>query len=211
VQYFGQLLKHNLFDTIYHEHYSYFSATAIRNLLERYQLGIIKLELVSTHGGSIRIYAKNGAISASFENLIAPIVDREAKATNLKDLLKFQKSVSVLKKEIKEFFSIQKSAGNVIAGLGAAAKGNTLINFLRLGRDDIRYVFDSAATKHDKFLPGSHIPIQPLPSLREFSEVNTFVVLPWNIAHELAHEVSNLTTSRPPIYRLMPQIALINY
>jgi SAM-dependent methyltransferase len=211
VQYFGQLLKHNLFDTIYHEHYSYFSATAIRNLLERYQLGIIKLELVSTHGGSIRIYAKNGAISASFENLIAPIVDREAKATNLKDLLKFQKSVSVLKKEIKEFFSIQKSAGNVIAGLGAAAKGNTLINFLRLGRDDIRYVFDSAATKHDKFLPGSHIPIQHLPSLREFSEVNTFVVLPWNIAHELAHEVSNLTTSRPPIYRLMPQIALINY
>ena len=83
--------------------------------------------------------------------------------------------------------------------------------FLRLGRGDIQYVFDSASSKHYKFLPGSHIPIQPLGSLCEFSEVNTLVVLPWNIARELAYEVSTLTASRPQIYKLMPGIELIDY
>ena len=68
-------LKEDQFDTIYHEHYSYFSATSIRNLLDRYQLGIFKIELVPTHGGSIRVYAKNNSISSSFENYITPIVN----------------------------------------------------------------------------------------------------------------------------------------
>ena len=211
VQYFGQLLEHTLFDTIYHEHYSYFSATSIRNLLDRYQLGIFKIELVPTHGGSIRIYAKNNSITSNFEYQITPIVDLEVKATNLNTLSRFQESVNILDRKLKEFFFTQKSAGNIVAGLGAAAKGNTLINFLRLGRGDIQYVFDSASSKHYKFLPGSHIPIQPLRSLCEFSEVNTLVVLPWNIARELAYEVSTLTASRPQIYKLMPGIELIDY
>ncbi len=211
VQYFGQLLEQALFDTIYHEHYSYFSATSIHNLLNRHKLGVIKIELIPTHGGSIRVYARNNATSASFASHITPMVDMESKATNVADLLKFQKSVTALKRKIEEFFSNQKNSGNVVAGLGAAAKGNTLINFLRLGRDDIRYVFDSASSKYDKFLPGSHIPIQPLKSLREFSEIDTFVVLPWNIAREFAFEVSTLTTSNPPIYRLMPEIERISY
>ena len=211
VQYFGQLLEHTLFDTIYHEHYSYFSATSIRNLLDRYQLGIFKIELVPTHGGSIRVYAKNNSITSNFEYQITPIVDLEVKATNLNTLSRFQESVNILDRKLKEFFFTQKSAGNIVAGLGAAAKGNTLINFLRLGRGDIQYVFDSASSKHYKFLPGSHIPIQPLRSLCEFSEVNTFVVLPWNIARELAYEVSTLMASRPQIYRLMPGIELIDY
>ena len=211
VQYFGQLLEHTLFDTIYHEHYSYFSATSIRNLLDRYQLGTFNIKLVPTHGGSIRVYAKNNSITSNFENRITPIVDLEVKASNLKTLSRFQESVNILDRKLKEFFFTQKSAGNIVAGLGAAAKGNTLINFLRLGRGDIQYVFDSASSKHYKFLPGSHIPIQPLRSLCEFSEVNTLVVLPWNIARELAYEVSTLTASRPQIYRLMPGIELIDY
>jgi len=211
VQYFGQLLQGTLFDTVYHEHYSYFSATSICNLLDRFQLGIIKVELLPTHGGSIRIYAKNNSKTSNFEGLITPITGLEIEATNLNSLSMFQNSVNMLESKLKEFFSAQKSAGKIIAGLGAAAKGNTLINFLRLGRSDIRYVFDTASSKHNKFLPGSHIPIKPLASLREFSEVNTFVVLPWNIASELAHSVSILTASHPPIYRLMPEIELVRY
>lgn len=211
VQYFGQLLESNFFDTIYHEHYSYFSATSIRHLLDSYRLGIIKIELIPTHGGSIRVYAKNNSTTSNFEKQISSIVDLEVKATNLKNLLGFQESVSVTKAKLEEFFCSQKSAGKIVAGLGAAAKGNTLINFLRLGKDDIRYVFDSAPSKHHKFLPGSHIPTQPLESLCEFSELDTFVVLPWNIARELAYEVSTLIASRPQIYRLMPEIELIDY
>lgn len=211
VQYFGQLLEQALFDTIYHEHYSYFSATSIRNLLERYHLGIFKIEFVSTHGGSIRVYARNNATISSFEAQLISIIDLEFRATNLKYLLKFQESVRILEENIRQFFSTQKSAGNVVAGLGAAAKGNTLINFLRLGTNDIRYVFDSASSKQGKFLPGSHIPVKSLSSLCEFREVNTFVVLPWNIARELATEVAILSESRRPIYKLMPGIKQISY
>jgi hypothetical protein len=206
VQYFGQLLEDTVFDTIYHEHYSYFSATSIRNLLDRYQLGIFKIELVPTHGGSIRVYAKNNTISASFEDHITPIVNLEAKATNLKDLLKFQKSVNVLERKIKEFFSTQKSAGNIVAGLGAAAKGNTLINFLRLGRSDIQCVFDSAPSKQGKFLPGSHIPIYPLSDIAKFIEIDLFVALPWNISQELAYSARSLVSRNTVIYQLLPEI-----
>lgn len=211
VQYFGKLFEHTLFDTIYHEHYSYFSATSIRNLLDRYRLGIIKIEPVTTHGGSIRVYAKNNSVTSQFEYQVTPIVNLEVNSTNLKTLSRFQESVNVLEGTLKEFFFTQKSAGNIVAGLGAAAKGNTLINFLRLGRGDLQYVFDSASSKHYKFLPGSHIPILPLTSLSEFSEINTFVVLPWNLAREFSYEVSTLTALRPQIYRLMPEIDLIEY
>jgi len=209
VQYFGQLLEHTLFDTIYHEHYSYFSATSIRNLLDRYQLGIFKIELVPTHGGSIRVYARNNAISSNFDAQITPIVNLEAKATNLKDLLKFQESVNVLEIKVKEFFSTQKSAGKIVAGLGAAAKGNTLINFLRLGRGDIRYVFDSAPSKHGRFLPGSHIPIYPLSDIAKFIEIDLFVVFPWNISQELAYSTRSLVSRETVIYQLLPEIQLV--
>jgi len=206
VQYFGQLLEDTLFDTIYHEHYSYFSATSIRNLLDRYQLGIFKIELVPTHGGSIRVYAKNNSITSNFEYQITPIVDLEAKAINLKDLLEFQKSVNVLERKIKEFFSTQKSAGNIVAGLGAAAKGNTLINFLRLGTSDIQCVFDSAPSKQGKFLPGSHIPIYPLIDIAKFIEIDLFVALPWNISQELAYLARSLVSRKTVIYQLLPEI-----
>jgi SAM-dependent methyltransferase len=206
VQYFGQLLEYTLFDTIYHEHYSYFSATSIRKLLDRYQLGIIKIELVPTHGGSIRVYAKNNSITSNFEYRITPIVDLEVKATNLNTLSRFQKSVNNLERKLEEFFFTQKSAGNIVAGLGAAAKGNTLINFLRLGRGDIQYIFDSASSKQEKFLPGSHIPVHPFRDIAKFTEIDLFITLPWNISQELAYLTRSLVSQKTVIYQLLPEI-----
>ena len=206
VQYFGQLLEHTLFDTIYHEHYSYFSATSICNLLDRYQLGTFKIELVPTHGGSIRVYAKNNSITSNFEYQITPIVDLEVKATNLNTLSRFQESVNILDRKLKEFFFTQKSAGNIVAGLGAAAKGNTLINFLRLGRGDIQYIFDSASSKQEKFLPGSHIPVHPLSDIAKFTEIDLFITLPWNISQELAYLTRSLVSQKTVIYQLLPEI-----
>ena len=211
VQYFGQLLEQVLFDTIYHEHYSYFSLTSIRNLLEKYRLGVFRIDYLPTHGGSIRIYAKNNSLTSDFDIQKSAVVDLEAKAIDLKSLLKFQESVNLRERNIREFFWNQKSAGNIVAGLGAAAKGNTLINFLKLGKKDIHYVFDSAISKHYRFLPGSHIPVKPLKSICEFGEINTLVVFPWNISNELAQEVLMLKTSRPSIFRLMPEIQRISY
>jgi len=130
----------------------------------------------------------------------------EVKATNLKTLSRFQESVNVLERELKEFFFTQKSAGNIVAGLGAAAKGNTLINFLRLGRGDIQYVFDSATSKQGKFLPGSHIPIYPLSDIAKFIEIDLFITLPWNISQELAYSAQSLLSGKAVIYQLLPEI-----
>ncbi len=210
VQYFGKLLEHTLFDTIYHEHYSYFSVTSIRNLLDRYQLGILKIELVPTHGGSIRVYAKNNSLTSNFKYQITPMVDLEVKATNLQNLLRFQETVNSLESRLKEFFFTQERAGKVIAGLGAAAKGNTLINFLRLGRRDIQIVFDSAPSKQGKFLPGSHIPVHALSDIAKFIEIDLFIALPWNISHELANSTRSLLSQKVEIYQLLPDIQLVS-
>ena len=210
VQYFGQLLEQNLFDTIYHEHYSYFSATSIRNLLDRYQLGIFRMERIATHGGSIRVYARNNSIISNYETLIDPISDSEFKATNLEDLLRFQKSVNRLERKLRDFFFIQENAGKVVAGLGAPAKGNTLINFLRLSERDIRYVFDSAPSKQGKYLPGSHIPIHPLNDVDKFIDVDLFIALPWNISQELAYSARSILSRETLIYQLLPKIQLVS-
>lgn len=209
VQYFGHLLERTLFDTIYHEHYSYFSATSIRNLLDNFGLGIIKLELLPTHGGSIRIYAKNNSITDNFEDQVSLFANLENNATNLNCLSTFQESVNTLERNLKEFFFSQRSTGKIVAGLGAAAKGNTLINYLRLNRNEIRYVFDSAPSKHGKYLPGSHIPIHSMSEIAEFAEIDLFVVLPWNISKELASAARSLTRREVDIYQLLPEFRIV--
>ena len=209
VQYFAELLANNLFDTIYHEHYSYFTISSMKNLLSKYGLSIFRIDPIATHGGSIRVYARRKSTnpSLSVSNSLDP--QWEERATNLPGLLSFQVSVNAIKKQIKEFFADQARGRKLIAGVGAAAKGNTLINFLGLGVDDIRFVFDSAKSKQGKFLPGSHIPIYPLSPADGLSPVDLFVILPWNISTELAYEVRESGFNKQPIYRLLPKIERI--
>ena len=130
----------------------------MKNLLSKYGLSIFRIDPIATHGGSIRVYARRKSTnpSLSVSNSLDP--QWEERATNLPGLLSFQVSVNAIKKQIKEFFADQARGRKLIAGVGAAAKGNTLINFLGLGVDVIRFVFDSAKSKQGKFLPGSHIP-----------------------------------------------------
>jgi SAM-dependent methyltransferase len=210
VQYFGKLLENSLFDTIYHEHYSYFTLTSLSNLLNRFQVGIFKIEFLRTHGGSIRIYARNNTVGSNFESQIAPVIDMELRSTNLGDLLRFQDSVNETKKRIKTFFALQVREGKTVAGLGAAAKANTLINSLRLGREDIPYMFDSAQSKQGKFLPGSHIPIHPMGDIERFADIDLLVVFPWNLSKELTSSVRPMITNEIAIYQLLPEILLVD-
>jgi hypothetical protein len=115
----------------------------------------------------------------------------------------------MVKRNIKEFFSLQNQNGKRVGGLGAAAKGNTMLNFLKLSKDEIPYVFDSAPSKHGKFLPGSHIPIFSLESLNEYKDIDLLVVLPWNIAKELSSYVYSFQKIQRPIYRLLPKIEIV--
>ena len=210
VQYFAILFEKTLFDTIYHEHFSYFTLTSLNNLLQQFQLGIFKVEQIPTHGGSIRVYARNNSSSVDLEKALTSLGETEMYATELEKLSTFQGAVDLTKTKLKAFFLEQQMKGKIVAGLGAAAKGNTLINFLGLSRDEIRWVFDSAPSKHGKFLPGSHIPVHPLTSVCNFSEIDIFVILAWNIANELAADAINQGLVNIPIYRLFPRTELVN-
>jgi len=209
VQYFAELFKKNLFDTIYHEHYSYFTISSVRNLLNFHGLSIFKIEFISTHGGSIRVYARNESLNSDLNwpnSLVSLCEDR---ATNLATLMSFQHSVDNVRRQVKNFFSKHYRDGYVIAGVGAAAKGNTLINSIGLTIDDIRFVFDSASSKQGKFLPGSHIPIYSFNQTESLPPVDIFVILPWNISLELTHEIRKNGFNKQSIYRLFPEIQKI--
>ena len=206
VQYFGTLFEDLLFDTIYHEHYSYFTLASMKSLLGLYNLGIFRADVIPTHGGSIRIFAKNNEGHALPENSLGNLAELETSTTKLDNLMEFQRLVNNKKKQIKNFFFELRKEEKVVAGLGAAAKGNTLINFVGLGRDDIAYVFDSAPSKQGKYLPGSHIPILPFTSISNAAEIETFVALAWNIAEELKLTLSRELPRDAEVYKFFPEI-----
>ena len=209
VQYFGTLFKELLFDTIYHEHYSYFTLTSIKNLFGRHGLGIFKVEMIPMHGGSIRIYARNNIGHDLAESSVSFMDALESKAIDLDSLLEFQELVNRKKKQIKDFFYELRKNNKFVAGLGAAAKGNTLLNFVGLGPDEIRYVFDSAISKQGKYLPGSHIPILPFNTVYQYREIETYVALPWNIAKELESSLRQESCLESEVYKLLPDIELV--
>lgn len=206
VQYFGQLLKLSLFDTVYHEHYSYFTVTSMTNLLQSHGMGVFQVERVSTHGGSVRFYARNNSAPVIIEELVVDFLGTEQEASSLQGMVNFQGAVLETKKKIKTFIGNLKRNERKIAGSGAAAKASTLINFLKLGTDEISYLFDSAPSKHGKFIPGSHIPVYPTESIPSFTEIDIFIIFPWNISQELIKEIKYQCPKDIEIYQLLPDI-----
>jgi hypothetical protein len=209
VQYFASLLEKNLFDTIYHEHYSYFTITSLANLLKKVGLSIFKVQRIATHGGSIRVYAKKYSGGSNSEEILSSFLSLEEGIMSLDNLMTFQESVNRVKTDIRTFFSQQLAQGKVNIGLGAPAKGNTLINFTGLDREDISLVLDSAESKHGKFLPGSHIPIYPL-ERQYLAHADNLIILPWNLSDEFYSIVRNFQDAKDiPMYVLLPTIQKI--
>jgi len=206
VQYFPELLKNNLFDTIYHEHYSYFSFTALSNLLSRFHLKVFRVQFLSTHGGSIRVYASRKQIELGEEPLIESLLDLERNATDVDFLIQFQERVNGTMRQLKRFFANNYLEGKVVAGVGAAAKAATLLNSLNLGIEDVSVIFDSALSKQGKFLPGSHIPIVAFEKIKQYPEIDAFVIFPWNISNELIEAIKQFRTGDFEAYRLLPDI-----
>ena len=209
VQYFVTLFVNNLFDTIYHEHYSYFSITSLSNLLDSVGFSIFKVERIATHGGSIRIYAKKYSQASNLEGLIRSFNSFEERIMSLANLMTFQESANRAKIKIRKFISEQSAQGKFIVGLGAPAKGNTLINFVRLDQGDIHFVLDSAESKQGKFLPGSHIPIYPL-EMKFLSQADIFIILPWNLSDEFSSIIRGFQEVKDlPLCVLLPEIKQI--
>lgn len=188
-----RLIEFNQFDTIYHEHFSYLSLYTVEKIFSAAGLRIWNIEELSTHGGSLRVYGCH--LDDARQTLPAvEIILKNEKERGLQDLKvydTFQAKADSIKNDFLEFLIAQKKLGKKVAAYGAAAKGNTLLNYAGVKSDLLPFVCDAAAAKQGKFMPGSHIPIYEPNAL--FDEpLDYVVILPWNIADEVVKQNQKL-------------------
>jgi len=209
------LVKKKQFDIVYHEHFSYFTFNFIYNLLKKNNLQVFDVDQISSQGGSLRIYAKK---EHSKENLISK---------NVKKLLEFEKKISInsvkfysalqpyaskIKKNLLKFIKSAKKNNKIIAAYGAAAKGNTLLNYCKINNKDISYVVDANINKQGKFLPGSKIPIVSINELKK-KRPDYILVLPWNISSEIVKLLKPFNkrhSSKITFFKAVPKIKILN-
>jgi len=186
-----RLLGRNYFDTIYHEHFSYLSLHAVKSVFHKARLAVTDVEELETHGGSLRVYASRADQSPVESPRVAKFLAREVSAGLLEDAvyLKYQERIDNVKDRFLEFLIAEKRAGRKVAAYGAAAKGNTLLNYAGIKGDLLRFVADRSPGKIGKFLPGSRIPIFEENSL-QLEKPDTIVFLPWNLREEISGQLS---------------------
>jgi SAM-dependent methyltransferase len=181
------LIERNQFDTIYHEHYSYLSLTAVKTIFAANGLNVFDVEELSTHGGSLRVYAQRSDFGDRATSLnVAKLLARET-ATGMNSTafyVDFQAKANKVKNDLLMFLIETQRAGKTVAGYGAAAKGNTLLNYAGVRPDLLPYVVDRNPAKQDKFLPGSRIPIVAEAHLKQ-SQPDYVVIIPWNLREEV--------------------------
>ena len=187
-----QLIDNNQFDTIYHEHFSYLSLFTVQSIFLAKGLEIYDVDEISTHGGSLRIYAKHvGDTSKQISANVINLIQREkSKGVNKLDYYKgFTDKVEQIKLDLLSFLIDQKKKGKKVAGYGAAAKGNTLLNYCGIKKDLISLVVDANPIKQDKFLPGSHIPVVN-EEMMKLERPDFVIIFPWNLSVEIKQQLS---------------------
>jgi 2-polyprenyl-3-methyl-5-hydroxy-6-metoxy-1,4-benzoquinol methylase len=187
-----QMVDNNQFDTIYHEHFSYLSFTTVKKIFESAGLQLFDVEEVPTHGGSLRIYAKHREDTGKpIAPAVGILLDKEKTAgmTGMAYYENFQQKALAVKMEMTTFLIEQKRSGKKVAAYGAAAKGNTLLNYCGIKNDLLEYVVDANPHKQGKWLPASHIPVVAESHLKEHRP-DYVLILPWNLREEISHQLS---------------------
>ena len=187
-----QLVDNNQFDTIYHEHFSYLSFYTVKQLFAAQDLEVFDVDEIPTHGGSLRIYAKHEAdnsklVTERVEQLLRKEEDKGMDKLAYYD--HFQQKAFKVKLALIEFLIEQKKAGKKVAAYGAAAKGNTLLNYCGIKNDMIEFVVDASPHKQNKFLPASHIPVVEEEQLKQ-GKPDYIIILPWNLKEEIIGQLS---------------------
>jgi SAM-dependent methyltransferase len=186
-----QLVDHTLFDTIYHEHYSYLSLFTVRQIFNKIGLEIFDVQELPTHGGSLRIYAKhmNDESKPVSENVSHLLEQEMSKGVNqLAYYQHFTERVETIKLNLLEFLVRCKKEGKRVAAYGAAAKGNTLLNYCGVKSDLIDFVVDANPAKQSKYMPASHIPIYNEEALKT-QKPDYVLILPWNLKDEIVQQL----------------------
>ena len=185
-----ELITHNQFDTIYHEHFSYLSLLTVEKIFAHHGLKVFDVEQLSTHGGSLRIFAAH--FDAHSDSVTDRIVSLRAMEfthglTDMQKYLTFAERVKETKRALLKCLIGIKENGKKIAAYGAAAKGNTLLNYCGIRTDIIDYVADRSPHKVGKFLPGTHIPVTPPEHIQE-DRPDYLLILPWNLKEEIVEQ-----------------------
>lgn len=204
-----KLIQMNQFDTVYHEHYSYLSLQVVKRIFEKAGLRVFNVEELSTHGGSLRVYGCHIDDLREDSPKVAQLLDFEFQAglLNMATYLNYQPKAEKVKNDLLSFLIEQKSKQKKVLAYGAAAKGNTLLNFAGVKSDLLEFVYDAATSKQDKYLPGSHIPILN-PSILYDYEVDFILILPWNLADEISLQLDHLRKRGTKFVTAVPSLRI---
>jgi len=184
VPYLVDMLKRLEFDTIYHEHLRYFAVQPLVTLFSRLGMGIVEVQHIGVHGGSIRVYVQKSPCSLSSRKAELLKLEAEAKLGSLKTYQKFAEEVGGMKESLLSLLKSLKAQGAIIAGYGATAKGNTLLNYCNIGTDILDYISDTTPFKQGRYTPGMHIPVFPESHFHE-SPPDYALLLAWNYAGKI--------------------------
>jgi hypothetical protein len=188
-----RLIVENQFDTIYHEHFSYFSLVTVERMAARHKLRVFDVEQLSTHGGSLRVYLCHQAAphikSLAVDKLFAH--ERQMGFERGETYTLFSQQVHHAKRQLLSLLIDCKEQGAKICGYGAPGKGNTLLNYCGIGTDFLEFTVDRNPYKHGRFTPGMHIPIHPVEAIDE-AKPDYLLILPWNLMREIVAQMRSV-------------------
>lgn len=206
-----RLMAEDQFDTIYHEHYSYFSFATVRKVFSAHGLTLFDVEELPTHGGSLRIYARHDEdASKPVGERVADLLAREEAAGlgKLETYRSFGERVQRVKWGLLRFLIASKEAGKSIAGYGAPAKGNTLLNYCGIRTDFLDYTVDRSPHKQGRYLPGVRIPIHGPDRLRE-TRPDYVLILPWNLKEEIVEQMADVRSWGGRFVVAIPEVEIL--
>lgn len=205
-----KLIEQVQFDTIYHEHYSYLSLVAIDRIFAREGLRVFDVEQIATHGGSLRVYACLAGASHAESPRVEALrqLERDARLDRSQGYEGFQARVDATCAGLMAYLRQARAEGRRVAGYGAAAKGNTLLNYCGIGPDLIGYVVDRNPAKQGTLLPGSRIPVLPVSALRD-DRPDDVLILPWNHRDEIIEQLADLRTAGVRFVTAVPCVEII--
>jgi hypothetical protein len=187
----ARLVEGMQYDTIYHEHYSYFLLTTIREIFAAHGLEVVDVEELQSHGGSLRVYGAQADAAREPSAAVGELLERE-ESEGLHDpdrYRRFADDVVESKRALLELLIELKREGKQVVGYGAPGKGNTLLNYCGIRTDFLDYTVDRNPYKHGRLTPGTHIPILPPERISE-TRPDAILILPWNLAREIAEQLS---------------------
>lgn len=208
--YIIDFIEKNYFDLIYHEHLSYLSVRCLTAFFRRHDMEIFDAGKVSSHGGSLRVYIKKSNVEYKIQPIVKKLMSEEKRLEldNIETYLKFAKKIEENRKKLTKLLKQLKSAGKTIVGYGAPAKGNTLLNYFKIGPKILDYIVDDSEYKQGLYTPGTHIPVVPFDKIAK-SKPDYILLLAWNFAEPLMKKLSDFEKSGGRFIIPVPEAKII--